>query len=60
MPHVTVERCEAVEDAIDLHRQGLDFADALHGASSGCEAFVSLDKHLVRRSRKAGSSLPSG
>jgi predicted nucleic-acid-binding protein len=28
--HVTVERWEAVSDAVDLHRWGLDFADALH------------------------------
>ncbi len=39
MPHVTVERWHAVKDAIDLHRRGLDFADALHWASSvACEA----------------------
>ena len=59
MPHVTVERWEAVKDAIDLHRRGIDFADALHcTTSSGCEAFVSFDKHLVRSGAKAGSSLP--
>jgi predicted nucleic-acid-binding protein len=59
MPHVTVERWEAVKDAIDLHRQGLDFADALHCAtSSGCEFFVSFDRKLVRGSSKAGVSLP--
>ena len=34
MPHVTVERWEAVKDAVDLHRRGLDFADALHWACS--------------------------
>ena len=28
MAHVTVERWEAVDDAIRLHKQGLDFADA--------------------------------
>ena len=32
MPHVTVERWEAVKDAVDLHRRGLDFADELHWA----------------------------
>jgi hypothetical protein len=30
MPNVTVERWDAVSDAIDLRRKGLDFADALH------------------------------
>lgn len=54
MPHVTVERWEAVKDAIDLHRRGLDFADALHWACSGsCERFVTFDdRRLVRRARR--------
>jgi hypothetical protein len=34
MPHVTVERLETVGDAVDLHRRGLEFADALHWACS--------------------------
>ncbi|MGZ8259894.1 MAG: type II toxin-antitoxin system VapC family toxin [Caldimonas sp.] len=59
MAHVTVERWEAVKDAIDLHRRGVDFADALHcTTSSGCEAFVSFDKHLSRGGGKAGLPLP--
>lgn len=55
MPHVTVERWEAVKDAIDLHRRGFDFADALHWACSrGCERFVSFDdRRFVRRARRA-------
>ena len=54
MPHVTVERWEAVKDALDLHRRGLDFADALHWACSpACERFVSFDdRRLVRRARR--------
>lgn len=56
MPHVTVERWEAVKDAIDLHRRGLDFADALHWACSrSCERLVSFDdRRLVRRARRLG------
>ena len=47
------------DDAIDLHRRGIDFADALHcTTSSGREAFVSFDGHLVRSGAKAGSPLP--
>jgi predicted nucleic-acid-binding protein len=51
MPHVTVERWEAVKDAVDLHRKGFDFADALHWACSGaCERFVTFDdRRLARR-----------
>lgn len=53
MPQVTVERWEAVKDAVDLHRRGLDFADALHWAcASTCERFVTFDdRRFARRAR---------
>lgn len=56
MPHVTVERWDAVKDAIDLHRRGLDFADALHWACSRhCERLVTFDdRSLARRARRIG------
>lgn len=56
MSHVTVERWEAVKDALDLHRRGIDFADALHWASSAaCERLLSFDgRRLVRRARRLG------
>jgi predicted nucleic-acid-binding protein len=54
MPHVTVERWEAVKDALDLHRTGLDFADALHWVcSTACSQFVTFDdRGFVRRARR--------
>lgn len=54
MPHVTIERWEAVKDAIDLHRQGFDFADALHGVSSAaCSQFVTFDdRGFARRAKR--------
>ena len=54
MRHVTVERWEAVKDAIELHRRGFDFADALHWASSAsCSQLVSFDdRRFVRRARR--------
>jgi len=54
MPHVTVERWEAVNDAVILHRRGLDFADALHWAcSASCSQFMSFDnRRFVRRARR--------
>ncbi len=54
MPHVTVERWQAVKDALGLHLRGLDFADALHWASStACERFVTFDdRGFVRRARR--------
>ena len=56
MPHVTVERWEAVKDALELHRRGLDFADALHlTCSAACERLVSFDdRGFVRRARRLG------
>jgi predicted nucleic-acid-binding protein len=54
MRHVTVERWEAVNDAVNLHRRGLDFADALHWTSSAaCSQFMSFDdRRFVRRARR--------
>jgi predicted nucleic-acid-binding protein len=58
MAHVTVERWEAVKDAVDLHRQGLDFADALHWVSSAaCARLVTFDdRRFVRRARRLARS----
>jgi len=54
MPRVTVERWEAVKDALGLHRQGLDFADALHWAcSKACSRLAAFDdRGFVRRARR--------
>ena len=54
MRHVTVERWEAVSDAVGLHRRGLDFADALHWTTSNsCSEFVSFDdRRFVRRAQR--------
>jgi len=56
MPHVTVERWEAVKDAVDLHREGFDFADALHWACSrSCTGFATFDERtFARKARKLG------
>jgi predicted nucleic-acid-binding protein len=57
MPHVTVERWEAVKDAIDLHRSGLDFADALHlSSSNGCEALVTFDRRFAKASSRLATA----
>ena len=53
MPHVTVEHWEAVSDAVNLHRRGVDFADAMHWASSAaCDRLLTFDKRFVRRARR--------
>ncbi len=54
MAHVTVERWEAVKDALEPHRQGLDFADALHWACcAGCDALMTFDnRRFARRAQR--------
>ncbi len=54
IPHVTVERWEAVKDSTELHRRGFDFADALHWACSvSCRELVTFDQRgFARRARR--------
>jgi len=50
LAHVSVEEWPRVSDALVLHRQGLDFADALHlRASAHCEALLSFDSRRFAR-----------
>lgn len=59
MSHVTVERWEAVRDAVDLHRRGLDFADALHWVSSAaCTQLVTFDDRFIRRAKRPTRTPP--
>ena len=47
--HLHLEQEELVRRALEWHRQGMDFADALHFArSEGCGALISFDRHLAR------------
>jgi len=58
VPTVTVEDVSTVHRAIRMLGEGIDFADALHLASSaGAERFVTFDARLVKRLRK-DSPLP--
>ena len=51
LPMVRLEDAEVVGAAIESYRAGLDFADALHLASSGqCEKFVTFDDRSFARS----------
>ena len=50
LPNVTVENWPAVLEAVRLHRAGVDFADALHLARSGCcETFYTFDDRKFAR-----------
>lgn len=56
LANVTVEEWARVSDALALHKDGLDFADALHLlASSGCTEFMSFDdRRFARRAKRLG------
>ena len=46
--HLHLEQDDLVRRALEWHRQGMDFADALHLArSEGCGALISFDRHLA-------------
>jgi predicted nucleic acid-binding protein len=54
---LTVEGESAVLRALGWYRQGLDFADALHlASSSAAERFVTFDRRLARTANKVRAS----
>jgi len=56
LPNVSVEEWSRIDDALDWHRDGLDFADALHlSASSHCTEFITFDdRRFARRAHRLG------
>ena len=60
LPNVHVEHWERLSDALQGHRAGLDFADALHLASAAhCERLLSFDdRKFGRRASKQGLQPP--
>lgn len=58
LPGASVEDPVAVADALDWHREGMDFADALHLASSReADRFLTFDRPLVRRAGDLGTGV---
>ena len=59
LPGVEVEDRPTVARALDWSRKGLDFADALHLASSTqAEAFATFDRALQRKARGLAGTVP--
>lgn len=56
LANISVENWPVVADALALHAEGLDFADALHLLSSRhCDIFYSFDdRRFARRALKMG------
>jgi predicted nucleic-acid-binding protein len=53
LPNVTVEDSWTVFQSLNWHKEGLDFADALHVASSlKASSFATFDKNLIRKTSK--------
>jgi predicted nucleic-acid-binding protein len=56
LPTIVLEDGQAAFRACAWAERGMDFADALHLASSAnCEAFVSFDKGLAKAAAKLGA-----
>jgi predicted nucleic-acid-binding protein len=56
LPTVVLEDGDAALRACAWAERGMDFADALHLASSAnCEAFISFDKALAKAATKVGA-----
>ena len=56
LENATIEDRDHVLTAVAWYAGGMDFADALHLArSTRCDALVTLDRRLVRRSSKLGT-----
>jgi predicted nucleic acid-binding protein len=52
--HVEISDAKFVRAALRHHRDGLDFADALHVAQATDHPFMTLDRKLLRHSRRLG------
>lgn len=56
LEHVEIEDRDAVQQAVESHAAGLDFADGLHHASyCRCEGMATFDdRRFARRARRLG------
>lgn len=56
LSNIYLENAETVTQAISWYEQGLDFADALHLASSrGSDAFATFDAAFAKKAQKVSS-----
>lgn len=56
LPNVQTFRPDEVQEALQWHREGLDFADALHLAVSGhCGTLATFDKAFVKSAKGRSS-----
>lgn len=56
LPNIRLENGAAVAQALDWFEAGMDFADALHlASSSGADKFASFDRKLAATARRLGA-----
>lgn len=50
LPNVSVGNAAKINNALEWHKNGMDFAEALHLAESGhCERLVTFDKKFISK-----------
>lgn len=55
LPTITVEDAPTVKTAVDTYEHGMDFADALHLASSiGLSGFATMDRQIASTAARLG------
>jgi predicted nucleic-acid-binding protein len=58
LPQVRSEDASTIVEALEFSRRGVDFADALHLASSRtAERFATFDRSLIRRARASATHI---
>ncbi len=56
LPMLTVERARDVASAFDWFEQGMDFADALHLATTqDCDGMVTFDRDFIKSAARIGA-----
>ena len=56
LPNVSVGNAVKIHNALEWHKNGMDFADALHLAGSGhCDRLVTFDKKFISKSKNLSS-----
>lgn len=58
LPNVIVRQAERVDEALSLHREGMDFADALHLVLAEGAPLYTFDERLVRKGGKRAVLVP--
>jgi predicted nucleic-acid-binding protein len=55
LPNVTLQEPNVVADAIAWHKQGMDFADAIHLAARQCRSLATFDRKFIKSAGKITS-----